>query len=447
MSYPGMASCTHPENAMPWRDMKAIEGVANRRNEVITFRSTGPWSKRWLEANYPTKGFHVKGKSSDWGPMAGLVPWEGRFSKVSPNPVAIAKGNKFNHDGVHEGFAQRIPLVLSENLLNVQLTTPAGRDNRVAIIHKHQIENSEDLLLYAVRSGDGTVIPFRAVKERGEYSIYGFADNAPLDEPSLEAFPRAPLEVMASTEMGTIRPMTGDYDLFNICPTWNSYGGALQQSMDFGGVAFGANDAQSLTFRAGHGLDKVMDHRLHTGTGTLSGQRAGNQVDWAHRRAHYLSRLASMHVGSTEHTNLKNSMIQLGILDRNGTEIAEDGWHEHRDMGNLTPRILQCILELNVAMGQGPMGINRRVHHNAESHRNRLHGGLTYDDMVEKKDGMPITIFQPSRMPNGLPPVVATGYDTIDTIETWPEFANYATRLKAAGFYVPQSWMWGRPDA
>lgn len=443
MPYPGIASCTHVENAMPWADMLAIQSVANRRNEVITFRSTGPWSKRWLEANYPTKGFHVKGKSSDWGPMAGLVPWEGRFSKVAPDPDAIRKGNRFNHDGVHEGFAQRIPLVLTQELLTTQMTMPAGKDYRVAIQHRQTIVGTEDLLLLARRPNDGAMVPFRANYVDGRYRIHGYPDNSPTDEDSLVVIESTPLDVMASIEAGTTLPMTGDYDLFNICPTWNSYGGTLQTTINFTGPTFGDNAGESLTFQAGGGLDRVIDQRLHTGTGTISGNRANNQVDWTHRRAHYTARLATMAPGSREHTNLSNSMRQLGILDANNMQIPEAPWEEHRDMGNLTPRILQCILELNVAMGQGAMGLNRRVHHNAESHRNRLHGGLTYADMTgRKQDGMPLTIFQPARMPNGQTPFAATGYDTIDTIETWPEFTEYAKRLKQSGFYVPQSWMW-----
>ncbi len=63
-------------------DMTACGLVATRQNEVIMFRSTGRWSLRWIERNYPTKNFHVKGKSSDWGPQAGFVPYLGKYSKV-----------------------------------------------------------------------------------------------------------------------------------------------------------------------------------------------------------------------------------------------------------------------------------------------------------------------------------------------------------------------------
>src|ERR1700749_2883398 len=94
------ASFNHSENGMTRSDMEACERTANMLNEVIIFRFTGPWSKRWLERGYPSKNFHVKGKSSDWGPHAGLVPYDGTYSKVGYDPVKAAKGTHANDDGI-----------------------------------------------------------------------------------------------------------------------------------------------------------------------------------------------------------------------------------------------------------------------------------------------------------------------------------------------------------
>jgi hypothetical protein len=67
---------------------------------------------------------------------------------------------------------------------------------------------------------------------------------------------------------------------------------------------------------------------------------------------------------------------------------APSAQSEHGDMGNLTPRILRCINALNVAMGAvGENASRRRVHHNAESHRNRAFGALTREDMTTIKEG------------------------------------------------------------
>jgi hypothetical protein len=92
--------------------MEATALVANRQGEVIIFRSTGPWAKRWLERGYPSKNFHVKGKSSDWGPQAGLVPYNGLDSKVGYDPGKAEKGTKANIEGLHSGFAAKQTLVL-----------------------------------------------------------------------------------------------------------------------------------------------------------------------------------------------------------------------------------------------------------------------------------------------------------------------------------------------
>jgi hypothetical protein len=120
---------------------------------------------------------------------------------------------------------------------------------------------------------------------------------------------------------------------------------------------------------------------------------------------------------------------------------------EHEDMGNLTPRILRCINQLNSQMGAvGARSAMRRVHHNAESHRYRLFGALTGQDMVTKKDGesygdgFPLTCFQPSPLDRA--PSMAQ-YGAVCTIESLLEFRQYAQALKNAGFYVPKNWVWG----
>ena len=110
---------------------------------------------------------------------------------------------------------------------------------------------------------------------------------------------------------------------------------------------------------------------------------------------------------------------------------------EHGDMGNLTPRILRCINRLNDKMGQnGPF---RRVHHNAESHRNAIFGGITGEDM-KKGEAFPLTVFQPQSLRNH--PSVSL-YEAVSTLETMDEFKTYALLLNEAGYYVPRSWTWG----
>src|ERR1700744_3957804 len=70
----------HSRNGMTLPDMYACERVAQQLGEGIVFPSTGPWAKRWIQRCHPSKNFHVKGKSSDWGPQAGFIPYDARYS-------------------------------------------------------------------------------------------------------------------------------------------------------------------------------------------------------------------------------------------------------------------------------------------------------------------------------------------------------------------------------
>jgi hypothetical protein len=400
------ASFSHTENGMKKDDMLAAARVADRLNEVIIFRSTGPWSRRWIELGYPTKNFHVKGKSSDWGPQAGFVPYNGVYSKVGSDPAKALKGTQANDHGLHDNFAARTQLTLTRQEINRQATDPEEDPPRKAIDKVLPIAGGEDLILIATRTGDHKEFAFRAVfdKAANAYRIEVYDENLGTNFYKLFEKRGAPLLVMTSSEAGANnRPMTGDYDLMSVCPSWNDYGSLSFKEVSKPGLNFTGKGLQpSLAFpgmqRVGDGplgsrLDKVMDMTSTTGA------RAPR--------------------------------------DASGKPRPGIGRDEHGDMGNLTPRILRCINELNAEMGGNTPF--RRVHHNAESHRNEIFGALTGREM-QSGDGLPLTVFQPSRVLRGTP---VAEYQSVCTLESLDEFKTYAFRLSQAGYYVPRNWTWG----
>src|SRR5262249_12722055 len=151
--------------------------------------------------------------------------------------------------------------------------------------------------------------------------------------------------------------------------------------------------------------------------------RGRNVYDYKDRVSLYRQRVAQGKTG-----RLTSGTLEM--LYGNSPEYME-----HGDMGNLTPRILRCINELNAQMGfVGTRAALRRVHHNAESHRFREFGALTGKDMVTKKDGeqygdgFPLTVFQPeslSRVWSNGKSMAAAGYGDVCTIETLNEFKDY----------------------
>lgn len=66
---------------MPQSHGQAVQRVAEDSKCVIAVRAVGKWARGLLEESYATKGFHNKAKSCDWGPMAGFVLSDPRFSK------------------------------------------------------------------------------------------------------------------------------------------------------------------------------------------------------------------------------------------------------------------------------------------------------------------------------------------------------------------------------
>lgn len=412
-------SYKHPENGMTEKDMKACSLVATRLNEVIIFRSTGPWSQRWIDRDYPTKNFHVKGKSSDWGPQAGFVPYLGIYSKVGGDAVKEEAGTAYNDDGLKHSYTSKTQLCLTLEELHIQLRRPAGQPARTALTSMEAVPNSLDYFLYAKRSTDNKNFAFRAVWSPAEQHYKIFVYGLALAPKLLMNEHPKPLWVMTSSEVGADnKPLTGDYDLMAVCPTWADYGNRSMSAIAKPGVNFGrAGGAErGQTFAAHVNLDGVLDMRTNTGLKGVINAQGKHQ------------------------TFGKSGFTAAGY--GKATKATPGMSQEHDDMGNITPRILRCINELNSAMGQsGPF---RRVHHNAESHRNAIFGGITGDDM-KKGEAFPLTVFQPESLLNGgryKVSAIAT-YGAVSTLLTLEEFKAYAILLHDAGHYVPRSWTWG----
>jgi hypothetical protein len=447
-------SFAHPENGMTEADMRACLATADQLNEVIIFRSTGPWAKRWLEAGYPSKNFHVKGKSSDWGPHAGLVPYDGTYSKVGSDGKKAGKGTQENQNGLGSGFAGQVQLVMTAAQLNEALYRPEEALRRTAIFSMQELENG-DRILAARRSGDGQAVNFHASRRAdGSFAItvypvvaaagvaaaqnaeriagtargleglakQGLVSNSPFVERQRQRPPGelVPLMVMTSTEAGAgNKPMTGDYDLMAVCPTWADYGSAAPHDIEKPAIILqddhGLIRHEGQVFIAGVGMDNVMDARLST-----AGSRSS---DFLARRQKF------MHTGGHSSASLN-------------TMFDDSEFGEHGDMGNLTPRILRCVNLLNEKMGAiGARAALRRVHHNAESHRYHLFGAVTQQDMIEKDDAFPLTVFQPAQLlASGR---LAADYTAVCTLEKYDDFLTYADALDQSGYRLPRNAVWG----
>ncbi len=88
----------------------AFKRVACRNKMVISSRELNPLCTDLVLEGYAAKGFHIKAKTCDWGPMAGFVPEDHRFTKGSQkiDDQKAAVSAAFGH------HAMCVPLYISE---------------------------------------------------------------------------------------------------------------------------------------------------------------------------------------------------------------------------------------------------------------------------------------------------------------------------------------------
>ncbi len=89
---------------IPQRQAEAFAQVAQQQNCIILSRVPGPSCLDLLEAGYDAKSFHIKGKSCNWGPMAGFVCLDPLLNKNGIGGAASnAKEHKKSLTSLYEG--------------------------------------------------------------------------------------------------------------------------------------------------------------------------------------------------------------------------------------------------------------------------------------------------------------------------------------------------------
>jgi hypothetical protein len=212
---------------MPLSHARCFQQVANQTNCVISSRSVGKWATGLLLENYTSKGFHVKAKSCDWGPMAGFVMSDPRFTKRGAAPDARESQRKDVHSAIYKENAGEMQIFLTDN-------------RRKFLEEKGCIARAGgniNEMVYAGKSRDGYSMRFVLRREmdgpgaRGLQLWAVFYDSGEAALPSSPAAPSRPDGKNLLPVMGLVDPhcpaalkntyraaMTGDYDLWAVFP-------------------------------------------------------------------------------------------------------------------------------------------------------------------------------------------------------------------------------------
>uniref|UniRef100_UPI001F591695 anthrax toxin-like adenylyl cyclase domain-containing protein n=1 Tax=Bacillus cereus group sp. BfR-BA-01524 TaxID=2920372 RepID=UPI001F591695 len=188
--------------------IEKFKNVAKERNTFIFVRPVNKLATSLIKKGAATKGMNVHGKSSDWGPAAGYIPFDQDLSKKHGNKEVVEKGNTDNEESLQEHMNEistvklkldnnRIEELKKEGLISIgEKETDNGKDYNALktenSIYDFRIDILSQKVQYKTKDGIHTIL--------GEE--FGWKD----------------LEVMAKIVNRDHKPLTADYDLFALSP-------------------------------------------------------------------------------------------------------------------------------------------------------------------------------------------------------------------------------------
>lgn len=178
-----------------------LQALAEEQQLVISFRPVETTATGLISAGYPTKNFNIKGKSSNWGPMAGFIPVDQFYSKLCGEKHETELMNKKVTECLRDGHATAGNLQLSPQRIN-ELTT-------MGLLICHQPDKNGFITLEA-KSPHGHPYLFTAKPAADDtYAIYVQKDDTQV-------------RVLCSPQLN--KPLTADYDLMIVAPHIRDFG-------------------------------------------------------------------------------------------------------------------------------------------------------------------------------------------------------------------------------
>jgi hypothetical protein len=193
----------HETGIVPAHLLK-LQEVAQTHRCVIGIRPVEPIATSLIESGHPTKGFHIKGKSANWGPQAAFICVDQRWSKLENNAERVAKFNGQVEHCLRDGYAKKVPLAVSGARLDELLG--------MGMIDHIQYDAQRHPVAFEAKAPSGKVYAFEAKPiSDGDGLRYAITHDG------------QPIDVLAPPKPDA-KPLTADYDLFMIAPRMEDLG-------------------------------------------------------------------------------------------------------------------------------------------------------------------------------------------------------------------------------
>lgn len=218
--------------------LRLIADFCEARNIVVAIRNVETTATHWIESGCHTKNFHIKGKSSNWGPMAGFIPVDQNLSKLqgssntakySEDVESMLQRNVNDPQGVTDPIAKR-----SSRISATHLKLSVNDLERLASLGVLTYEwvNKKSVKIQAFSpQGDGSIFQFSGRFSGDKMAIYQLVSRKESDRAAIESdWNERPVRVvcyqMQKGEEIIDYPITADYDLMLIAPSIAEWGDA-----------------------------------------------------------------------------------------------------------------------------------------------------------------------------------------------------------------------------
>lgn len=194
------------------KHLTPLLAFAEQEKLVISFRPVERAATGLIDAGYPTKSFHIKGKSANLGPMAGFIPVKQHLSKLGNKPGdntgKIDRMNKEIQQCIRGKYAEPGDLVISMQRIRELIEM-----NLVSECQPPLTDDNTGKTIYTLSVSPGSPEPVTRyiAKPSGDdlYTIF------PSDSED-------PVQVLYSPDVN--RPLTADYDLMIVSHRMENHG-------------------------------------------------------------------------------------------------------------------------------------------------------------------------------------------------------------------------------
>ncbi|SFA81553.1 anthrax toxin-like adenylyl cyclase domain-containing protein [Pseudomonas sp. NFPP24] len=183
-----------------------LQNIAAATNSIIGVRPVETVATGLIAAGHPTKDFHIKGKSANWGPQAGLICTNQAFSKLEKfkedAPAKVTSANEQIQACIRDGHAVAVPLEISGERI--------GELIKLGHIAQLATRPHEEALRFSAQG-----------PSQQQYAFEGRRTSASEDS-YLITHKGVPVEVLAKHVGG--KALTADYDLHMVAPHISDFG-------------------------------------------------------------------------------------------------------------------------------------------------------------------------------------------------------------------------------